>query len=98
MRAWRPLSRRLPQVNDLVSHPSRQSLNSIQTRWAHDIRHHRFNVAQLLEQNAAQEQVELCGWIRSVRKQKRIAFAVVGDGSTTGSVQAVLQNPDQASE
>jgi asparaginyl-tRNA synthetase len=93
MRACRPLSRRLLHVNS--THPSSRT---VQTRWLHDLRHRRFNVAQLLEQNAAQEQVELWGWIRSVRKQKRIAFAVVGDGSTTASVQAVLQKPDQASE
>jgi asparaginyl-tRNA synthetase len=30
------------------------------------------------------------GYIRSVRKQKRIAFAAIGDGSTLHTVQAVL--------
>jgi hypothetical protein len=96
MQAWRPISRRPLHVNCIVNLTHQPRI--AQARWLHDLRHHRLNVAQLLEQNAAQEQVELCGWIRSVRKQKRIAFAVVGDGSTTGSVQAVLQNPDQASE
>jgi len=33
--------------------------------------------------------------VRSVRKQKRVAFAAIGDGSTTGSLQAVLK-PEQA--
>ncbi|KAH9862117.1 hypothetical protein IAQ61_010320 [Plenodomus lingam] len=36
------------------------------------------------------------GFVRSVRKQKRIAFAVIGDGSTLQTVQAVL--PPQLAE
>jgi len=35
------------------------------------------------------------GWIRSVRRQKQIAFAKVNDGSSLSSLQAVLK-PDQA--
>lgn len=30
------------------------------------------------------------GYVRTVRKQKRIAFAAIGDGSTLQTVQAVL--------
>jgi asparaginyl-tRNA synthetase len=30
------------------------------------------------------------GYVRTVRKQKRVAFAAIGDGSTLKSVQAVL--------
>lgn len=37
------------------------------------------------------------GFIRSVRKQKRIAFAEISDGSTIEPVQAILQ-PVQAAE
>lgn len=36
------------------------------------------------------ETLTLHGYIRSVRKQKRIAFAAIGDGSTLQTVQAVL--------
>lgn len=36
------------------------------------------------------EQLTVNGFVRSVRKQKRIAFAVIGDGSTLQTVQAVL--------
>jgi hypothetical protein len=35
------------------------------------------------------------GFIRTVRKQKRIAFAAVGDGSSVDSLQVVLR-PEQA--
>ena len=38
----------------------------------------------------------MAGWVRSVRKQKRIAFAAVGDGSTISSLQAVLKPEDAA--
>ena len=35
------------------------------------------------------------GFVRSVRKQKRVAFAAIGDGSTLKTVQAVF-SPEQA--
>lgn len=35
------------------------------------------------------------GFVRSVRKQKRIGFAVVGDGSSLQPIQAVL-SPEHA--
>jgi asparaginyl-tRNA synthetase len=43
------------------------------------------------------ENVTLKGFIRSVRKQKRFAFAEISDGSTVKSLQAIL-TPDQAAE
>ena len=42
------------------------------------------------------ETLTVHGYVRSVRKQKRIAFAVIGDGSTLSTVQAVL--PPQLAE
>ncbi|UPX19163.1 Asparagine--tRNA ligase [Ascochyta rabiei] len=36
------------------------------------------------------ESLTLHGYVRSVRKQKRVAFAVIGDGSTLQTVQTVL--------
>lgn len=36
------------------------------------------------------ETLTVHGYVRSVRKQKRVAFAVIGDGSTLQTVQAVL--------
>ncbi|KAJ8107148.1 hypothetical protein OPT61_g9066 [Boeremia exigua] len=36
------------------------------------------------------ETLSVHGYVRSVRKQKRVAFAVIGDGSTLQTVQAVL--------
>jgi hypothetical protein len=35
------------------------------------------------------------GFVRSIRKQKRVAFATIGDGSSLEALQAVL-TPDQA--
>lgn len=42
------------------------------------------------------QSLTLNGFVRSVRKQKRVAFAAVGDGSSLQTVQVVL-NPEQAS-
>ena len=54
------------------------------------------NVSQLLRHNAEAKDVDVFGWVRSVRKQKKIGFAAVGDGSTVESVQAVLKPEDAA--
>lgn len=40
-------------------------------------------------------ELEVEGYVRSIRKQKRIAFAAIADGSNLQSVQAVLE-PAQA--
>ncbi|KAI7287679.1 asparaginyl-tRNA synthetase [Hortaea werneckii] len=56
----------------------------------------RVNVSQLLQQNAEAKDVDVFGWVRSVRKQKKTGFAAVGDGSTVESVQAVLKPGDAA--
>ena len=37
------------------------------------------------------EQVTLHGWIRTCRKQKNVAFAVLNDGSSLNGVQVVLK-------
>lgn len=34
--------------------------------------------------------MQLNGWVKSIRKQKRVAFAVITDGSCERSVQAVF--------
>ncbi|THU94525.1 asparaginyl-tRNA synthetase [Dendrothele bispora CBS 962.96] len=36
--------------------------------------------------------VTVNGWIKSIRKQKRVSFATVSDGSTSAGLQAVLQS------
>ncbi|KAF7973676.1 hypothetical protein HWV62_14662 [Athelia sp. TMB] len=38
-------------------------------------------------------EVEVTGWVRSVRRQKRVAFAVLSDGSTRAGLQAVFGDP-----
>ncbi|KAI5996294.1 hypothetical protein EDD15DRAFT_2387293 [Pisolithus albus] len=38
------------------------------------------------------DQVQLCGWIKSVRRQKNVTFAVISDGSCPTGLQAVLNN------
>lgn len=58
------------------------------------------NIASLLKSSAenideTSPQIEVNGYVRTIRKQKRIAFAAVGDGSSLQPVQAVL-TPDQA--
>ncbi|KAF9731442.1 hypothetical protein PMIN06_000455 [Paraphaeosphaeria minitans] len=63
------------------------------------------SVAALLKQSSApspprpssspDRSLTLNGFVRSVRKQKRVAFAAIGDGSSLTTVQAVL-TPEQA--
>jgi asparaginyl-tRNA synthetase len=58
------------------------------------------NIASLLKSSAdntdeSTPEIEVNGYVRTIRKQKRIAFAAVGDGSSLQPVQAVL-TPDQA--
>jgi asparaginyl-tRNA synthetase len=65
------------------------------------------NIAELLRPSASQsafarpsisdgQSLTVNGYVRTVRKQKRIAFAAIGDGSTLQTVQAVL--PPQLAE
>lgn len=42
-----------------------------------------------------QARITVNGFVRSVRKQKHVAFAIIGDGSSLDSLQAVL-SPVQA--
>ncbi|GAA5997773.1 asparagine--tRNA ligase SLM5 [Rhodotorula paludigena] len=51
------------------------------------------SIAASLARTAGEEQAgrtELHGWIRSIRRQKNISFAVLSDGSQVGGVQVVL--------
>lgn len=43
------------------------------------------------------QEIKVNGFIRSVRKQKRFAFAEISDGSTVEPLQAILK-PAQAAE
>lgn len=53
-------------------------------------------IRQLLTQDPdPQTALFVTGYIKSVRKQKRVAFAAVNDGSCPEGLQAVL-NPDDA--
>lgn len=47
--------------------------------------------------NLENQEISINGFIRSVRKQKRFAFAELSDGSTIQPVQAILK-PEQAAE
>ncbi|KAI9049409.1 hypothetical protein LZ554_006443 [Drepanopeziza brunnea f. sp. 'monogermtubi'] len=56
----------------------------------------RFSVAHLLEDGPENgSKVVVDGYIRSVRKQKDLSFAHIGDGTTVKSIQAVMK-PEQA--
>lgn len=49
------------------------------------------SLARLLDQESAIGETQVNGWVRSVRKQKKIAFAAIGDGSTMEPLQAVMK-------
>jgi asparaginyl-tRNA synthetase len=48
-------------------------------------------IRQLLDSRLETERiVTVCGWIKSVRRQKNVAFAAITDGSDAKGIQAVL--------
>ncbi|KAI0254616.1 asparaginyl-tRNA synthetase [Lactifluus subvellereus] len=53
-------------------------------------------IRQVLVSKPGQETIQVHGWIKSVRLQKRIAFAMIHDGTTSKSLQVVFQNPAYA--
>lgn len=86
MRTWRSLKVHAPRAQPLI-----RSASSLQKS---------ANIASLLKSSAenvgdTEPEIEVNGYVRTIRKQKRIAFAAVGDGSSLQPVQAVL-TPDQA--
>jgi asparaginyl-tRNA synthetase len=86
MNTWRGLSHRTLRTNASV-------------RWSSTLQKPA-NIASLLRSSAnnidkSTPEVEVNGYVRTIRKQKRIAFAAIGDGSSLQPVQAVL-TPDQA--
>jgi asparaginyl-tRNA synthetase len=86
MRIWRGLSHRTLPANTSL-------------RWSSTVQKPA-NIASLLQSSAnnideSTPEIEVNGYVRTIRKQKRIAFAAIGDGSSLQPVQAVL-TPDQA--
>ncbi|KAK6442888.1 asparaginyl-tRNA synthetase [Oleoguttula sp. CCFEE 5521] len=84
MRAWRPLRKHL------------RDLDAVHRRWS-STKSSRNGIAALLDGDAVDDaaNVTVNGWVRSVRKQKKVAFAAIADGSTVTALQAVLK-PEQA--
>lgn len=95
MRAWRRASR----GTQIIGASPRRLLSYSRACRQENVDHRQKpkTIAELLERGSAAENVQVDGWVRSVRKQKRIAFAAIGDGSSLDSVQAVLK-PDDAAE
>lgn len=89
MRAWRPASCALRLRK--VSRPY-----SAATTLRYPLQKPKA-IAELLHKNEASDDVQIDGWVRSVRKQKRVAFIALGDGSAIDPLQAVLK-PEQAAE
>lgn len=86
MRAWRVAQQ---SIRTLERVPKRDLSHSC-------VRQYGFSVADIIQHGGNAERVSVTGWVRSVRKQKRVAFAAVGDGSTIDSLQAVLKPEDAA--
>lgn len=53
-------------------------------------------IRQLLAEKPIQKPIQVHGWVKSVRLQKRVAFAMIHDGTTSKSLQVVFQNPAHA--
>jgi asparaginyl-tRNA synthetase len=54
------------------------------------------SIAEILRSSKNKDNLSVNGSVKSVRKQKRVAFAALGDGTTTQSLQAVLKPEDAA--
>ncbi len=50
----------------------------------------RSTVKELLNSSGGQQQIRVCGWVRSVRRGKDVAFIALNDGSCQGSLQIVV--------
>jgi asparaginyl-tRNA synthetase len=86
MKTWRGISRHTLQTTRFTRLASTQ--------------HKPANIATLLKSAAESTQsgspeIQVKGYVRTIRKQKRIAFAAIEDGSSLQPIQAVL-TPDQA--
>jgi asparaginyl-tRNA synthetase len=53
-------------------------------------------IRQLLQPERAHDVVDVHGWVKSVRRQKRVAFAAISDGSCEQGLQAVFGDPELA--
>ncbi|CAK5283069.1 unnamed protein product [Mycena citricolor] len=49
-------------------------------------------IRQILSSSRVDEPVTVNAWVKSIRKQKRIAFGVLSDGSSAAGLQAVFPN------
>ena len=89
MRAWQASSR-----GKLFHHEAlRRALTTSRARFRQP------SIADLLQdQSNVSKELVVNGWVKSIRKQKRVAFAAIGDGSTIHPLQAVFLKPEQAAE
>ena len=85
MRAWR--AARWQAIR--LEARGRRGFSTSQPRRRHQ------SIADILENGSKDETVTVQGWLRSVRKQKQVAFVTVGDESTVDHLQATLR-PEQA--
>ncbi|OCH87612.1 asparaginyl-tRNA synthetase [Obba rivulosa] len=53
-------------------------------------------IRQLLSSRTASDPVQVNGWVKSVRRQKKVAFAMISDGSSDKGLQAVFTKVDLA--
>ena len=76
---------------------SRSSINSIQLQMSSTEAKTTTTTPKRVKTNDAQvsdEPVAIKGWVRTVRKQKTLAFVEVNDGSSMSGIQCVLPFDD----
>lgn len=57
---------------------------------------HRDKIKSLLATTTSPGQVQVCGWVRSVRRGKEVSFIALNDGSCFASLQLVIQSASLA--
>lgn len=94
MRAWRrPTGLKLPRLNSTCTTRDYWKASS-KGRQGGDLAT-LLQVSSRTHDDGLDMDMTVTGYVRSIRKQKRVAFAAIGDGSNLHPVQAVL-DPDQA--
>lgn len=49
-------------------------------------------IRQLLSSPGTAKDIQVNGWVKSIRRQKKVSFAVITDGSSAQGLQAVLSD------
>ncbi|KAI5776874.1 hypothetical protein EDC01DRAFT_624674 [Geopyxis carbonaria] len=88
-------ARSVPPASPSLSSPSSFS-NRLPRTIASLVHKDADSTTQKISDPAEPQEITLHGWVRTFRKMKKVCFAGISDGSTFGTVQAVIPTPQAA--